>query len=361
MRKLGRVLLGVAALLTASAASAAPVLTFTQISTAFSQPIGIDYYEPTNQLILSANYPSGSPHNLEIVAANGAHAAYSSLSGLTDELKIATVRSGYSTGFAVGTTFTGNGQDGQIVKVAAGGGPVSNPWVTLTGGGHGLFRGSLYVDRTGVFNGDLIGVTTAGEVWRFDASGVGTQVDDVGVHLEGLATVPNIPSKWGAIAGCIIAGAEQQGLMHAWCPNGVGGYNHATYNLGIQIEDIDFIDGGNFFGINYGTGKLVGVAASQFAGMVGDILLTQENPTGTGAGLFHLSWNGASFVTEQFAIGTGSTTLGQWEHVTFANAGVREIPPITVPLPGTAWLAGLALALMTVKRRPACRKPDPMA
>lgn len=357
MRKLGQVLLGVAAAVVASAAGAAPVLTFTQISTAFASPIGIDYYEPTNQLILSANYPTGSPHNLEIVAADGTHAGYSSLSGLTDELKIATVRSGYTTGFAVGTTFTGNGQDGQIVKVNAGGGSVANPWVTLTGGGHGLFRGSLYVDRTGVFNGDLIGVTTAGEVWRFDSSGVGTQVADVGVHLEGLATVPNIPSKWGAIAGCIIAGAEQQSLMHAWCPNGAGGYTHTTYNLGVQIEDIDFIDGGNFFGVNYGLGKLVGVGASQFAGMVGDILLTQENPTNTGAGLFHLSWNGTALVTEQFAIGAGSTALGQWEHVTFANAGVREIPPVAVPLPGTAWLAGLALALMAIKRRSSSAMP----
>lgn len=334
----------------ATTAMAAPVVTFTAISTAFNSPIGIDYYEPTNQLILSANYPSGSPSNLELVAANGSHAVYApSVTLLTDELKVATVRSGYATGFAVGTAFTGTGVDGQILKVDPGGTTVANPWVTLGTGSSGLMRGSLYVDRTGVYAGDLIAVTTGGEVWRINAGGASTKIDDVNVHLEGLATVPNDVSKWGPIAGCIIAGAEGQGLMHAWCKNAAGGFDHSTYALGVNIEDIDFIDGGNFFGVNFGTGKLVGAGAAQFSSMLGDILLTQEFSAGGDSGLYHLKWNGSSLVTEQIVIGAGSTTIGQWEHVTFAPAGVVEI--VGVPLPGSLWLVGLGLALMAGFRK----------
>ena len=337
----------------AAPAQSAPVVKLKTISTAFSNPIGIDYYEPTNELILSSHYPSGVPSNLERVAANGAHSIYSSLAGATDELKIATVRSGYATGFAVGTTFTGNGADGQIVKVDPGGGTVANPWVTLPGGGHGVFRGSLYVDRTGVYGGDLIAVTTAGEVWRINAAGTPTQIADVNVHLEGLATVPNDVARWGAIAGCIIAGAEDQGLMHAWCPNATGGYSHSTYALGVAIEDIDFIDGGNFFGVNYGTGQLLGADASNFAGMEGDILLTQEFSGGGASGLFRMTWTGSALAVEQFGLDLTDVRFGfgQWEHVTFANAGVVEIPPVTRGLPEPAGLVLAALLALAGARR----------
>ncbi|HEY0954064.1 MAG TPA: hypothetical protein VGE36_04855 [Roseateles sp.] len=332
---------------------AAPVIKLKTISTAFSNPVGIDYYEPTNELILSSHYPSGLPSNLERVSASGAHSIYSSLSGATDELKIATVRSGYATGFAVGTTFTGNGADGQIVKVDPGGGTTVNPWVTLPGGGHGVFRGSLYVDRTGVYGGDLIAATTAGEVWRVNAAGTATMIADVGVHLEGLATVPNDVGRWGAIAGCIIAGAEGQGLMHAWCPSASGGYSHTTHSLGVAIEDIDFIDGGNFFGVNYGTGQLLGADAAQFAGMEGDILLTQEFPVGGGSGLFRMTWTGSALAVEQFGLDLTDVRsgFGQWEHVTFANAGVVEIPPVgRLPEPAGLVLAAV-LALACTRRR----------
>ncbi len=341
--------LALAAALAASTAIAAPVITLTQISTPFNGPIGIDYYEPTNSVLISANYPSGLPSNLETIAGNGTHTPFSTLSGGTDEVKVATVQSGYTTGFAVGDVFTGNGSDGQIVRITGAGTTLLNPWVSLPGGGNGLMRGSLYVDRTGVYNGDLIVVTTAGEVWRVDAAGNPTFINDVNVHLEGVMTVPNDAARYGPIAGCIIAGAEGQGLMHSWCPV-VGAFTHTTYNLGVAIEDIDLIDGSNFFGVNFGTGRILGAPASQFAGLVGDILLTQEFHSGSG--LFRLTLNGAAFVTEQFTLGAGSAPVGQWEHVTFARAGINEVPPVNgVPEPATAGLIGLGLALLGWARR----------
>ena len=60
-------------------------LHLTAISTPFSSPIGIDFHEPTRSVILSANYPSGLPSNLERITQDGTHFAFSALMGLTDE------------------------------------------------------------------------------------------------------------------------------------------------------------------------------------------------------------------------------------------------------------------------------------
>ena len=78
--------------LDATASHNVPAIALTVIGTPFNSPIGIDHHEPTNKLVLSVNYPSGSPLNLELVAADGSRAPHSTLAGATDELKIASVR-----------------------------------------------------------------------------------------------------------------------------------------------------------------------------------------------------------------------------------------------------------------------------
>lgn len=328
-------------ILAVTGAIPAGAITLTQISTTFNSPIGIDYHEPTQSVIASVNYNSGgSPYNLERILLNGSHTQFSAVTGLTDELKIATVRSGNVGGFATGEVFTGTGTDGQIIRIAADGSSFS--YINLPGTDHGLMRGSLYVDRTGIYGGDLITVTTGGEVWRVNSSGAGTFIADVNVHLEGLITVPNNSAQYGPLAGKIIAGAEGQGLMYVFDNSGFV----ATHSLGVSIEDIDLIEAGeNFFGVNFGSSRILGAPASDFASMVDDILLTQESPTG-GSALFQLEWNGSSLVTSQIALDFGSEIPSQWEHVTFAPAGIVEIPP-TVPEAST-WIAGLGLALAAV-------------
>ncbi|HWW76674.1 MAG TPA: PKD domain-containing protein, partial [Pyrinomonadaceae bacterium] len=104
------------------------------ISTGFNSPIGIDYHPPTGKVIMSVNYNAGGqPFNFETVAADGTHARFSNIRGLTDELKLATVRddNGGGTslgGFGVGEMFTGSGVPGVIVRVSPDGSQVQNPW-----------------------------------------------------------------------------------------------------------------------------------------------------------------------------------------------------------------------------------------
>src|SRR2546423_1419790 len=79
----------------------------------FNNPIGIDFHEPNGgNLIMSVNFPNGIPNNLDLVNVSTATAApFSSLSGLTEELKIATVRNTAACQqFPIGDVFTGNGQ-----------------------------------------------------------------------------------------------------------------------------------------------------------------------------------------------------------------------------------------------------------
>ena len=295
-------------------------VTFTGITTAFNSPIGIDYHESSGSVVLSVNYPAGSPSAFERVESDGSHVGFSSVSGLTNEVKIATARTGAS-GFSPGELFVGNGLDGQIVRISADGSSVQNPWVDLPGDDNGLMRGSLYVDRTGVWGNDLIVATTGGEVWRVDSAGTATKIADVGVHLEGLATVPDAPARYGPLAGHIIAGAEGVGLLYAFDTAGTV----VTYSLGVNVEDIDIlVPFENFFGVNYGTSRLVGVAGHELLPMAGDILLTQESITSVG--LYHLRYDGSGLVVEELTAASGSVALGQWEHVTTAAAGIQEVP-----------------------------------
>jgi hypothetical protein len=285
-----------------------PPVTLTPIATGFNNPIGIDYHEPTDQVILSVNYPTGQPSNFELVARDGTRQPFTTISGFTDEVKIAIVRSGpHQGGFAVGEVFTGNGQPGQIVRISPNGSMVQNPWVTLQD--PGLLRGSLFQDRYGVFGGDLIVVTTTGGVWRVDSAGAATRLANLDVHLEGVTTVPDDPGRYGPWAAKIVVGAEQQGNIHTVDDQG----NVDTFSLDISPEDIEIIPRDeNFVGVDFGGKQLQGAPASEFAGMVGDFLIAQE-----GGALWHVRWDPAtgSFQTEQVA------RVEQWEHVTFAPVG----------------------------------------
>ncbi len=302
---------------------APPTLHFTAISTAFNSPIGIDFHEPTKTVVMSVNYATGGiPYNFERIDEKGEHAPLSTFSGMTDEVKIATVRSGNVGGFVTGQLFTGNGKDGEIVRISADGSKIDNPWVTLPGGGNGLMRGSLYIDRTGVFGGDLIVVTTVGKVWRVTSAGVPTKLAEIPTHLEGMIVVPNAPTRFGPLAGQIIAGAEEVGLLYAISKEG----KVTSYSVGVNIEDIDLLaPNENFFGSNYGTSRLLGVPYTELLPMAGDILLAQESVAAGTTGLFRLQWTGTALAAVPIVADATSAPIGQWEHVTTAGAGIKEI------------------------------------
>jgi hypothetical protein len=284
----------------------------TTISTGFSNAVGIDHHVPTNRIVISVNYESGMPHNFELVAENGSRSQFSSVSGLTDEVKIATVRDRRG-GFTPGELFVGTGTPGVVARVSPDGSTIEDPWVTLPDE-EGLMRGSLHVDRTGVWAGDLIVVTTTGGVWRISSAGSATMLANVGTHLEGVTTVP-AEERYGPWAGKILAGAEEEERIYAIDVDG----NSKSYELGIIPEDIDIIaPNENFFGIDFGGQQIWGATPDQFAGLVNDTLVTQEHP----GILWHVRWNGTDFEKRELV------RVEQWEHVTFSTAGIVEVAPL---------------------------------
>jgi len=304
----------------------------TVTSATFNSPIGIDWHEPTDTVVMSVHYSGGKPFNFARVLQDGTVVQFSEVSGFTNEVKIATIKSGAVNmgGFIPGQLYVGNGINGQIARIDPSGNNVDNPWATLPSSA-GLFRGSLYHDRTGLWGGDLIAVTTTGYVYRVNANGVGTQLASLGTHLEGLIVLPNNAADWGPWAGAIMAGAEKTG--DAWLiqqtPTGI---NTTSFKLGINIEDLDIITpNSNFFGVNYGNSRIVGVSYDQWEPYVGKVLAVQEF---NGHGLTHktailgysadCSTNGGFYRLPVKS--NNGVTIAQWEHVTFAHSGLKEVP-----------------------------------
>jgi fibro-slime domain-containing protein/RHS repeat-associated protein len=286
----------------------------TALSTAFNNHIGIEYHQPTRRVLVSANYPSGQPHNFELIEADGVHRAFSNVGSLSGELKLATARDdgqGQSLGgFGSGELFVGTGAAGVVARVTPDGASVQNPWVTLED--EAGLPDALYVDRTGVYGGDLIVGTSRGGVWRVNSSGAATRVANLGAALAGLTTIPDDVDKYGPWAGRILVGAQGQGTIYAIDAQGVV----VSYTLGVRAEEIRLIPAHeNFYGVDSTGGKLWGAPADAFTGMIGDVLVAQDSP----GVLSRVHWNGTEFEVRQVAQAAG------WKQVTFAPSGIAEI------------------------------------
>jgi RHS repeat-associated protein len=311
------------ALLTGSGRASAISITLTAVSTNFNNPIGIDYHPLSNKVLVSVNYPSGTPDNFELVASDGTRTQFSNVSGLTDEVKIATVRSSACQGgFNAGELFVGTGTAGVIARISPDGTTVRNPWVTLSGE-TGLMRGGLFQDRFCAFGGDLIAATTTGNVWRVTSAGTATRLAaGIGgsAFLEGVTSIPNNTQLYGPWAGKILTGAEQQNLLYTIDAQGTV----QSWNLGIALpEEMRVIPANeNFFGVDFRGRVVWGAGADQFASIVGDIVIPEESS----GKLWQVHWNAAtsSFQTTLLA------QVSQWEQITFAPAGIN---PITATLP----------------------------
>jgi len=371
MRKLiGSLIFGLTTPWMVAAPASAADLTLTNSAVGFNTPIGIDFHEPTGRLIMSVNYPTGLPNNLDLVTpGTGIRNQFSSLVGLTNELKIATVRAGACQGgFTVGEVFTGNGNAGQVIRISADGTSVLNPWVTL--GTTDLVRGSLFQDRFCAAGGDLIVVTgneqsdppvntSVGNVYRVTSAGAATLVGTTNTHLEGVTTVPNLPLVYGPLAGRILAGAEDlissadgttvsygvNGRIYAFAPNALnsfftigGGTGPACNASGqpngcnfattpIHPEDLDIIRrNADFFGINFQNfpgGRMLTAPAANFDGRCGQIFMTQEFPFAGTSGLYALHWDAAtsSVKVDLLTSNLDGTVdaVQQWEHTTFTS------------------------------------------
>ena len=344
----------VAALLAASGTSLARV-TFIQTGAPFVNPIGVAYNETNTSLIATSNYPSGNPYSFSRIDQFANTTQWSTASGLAGELYLDCPRTvNSSSGWTPGETFAGNGVPGQIMRISANGSSVTNTWTTLTQASPpftetGTPNGQLRFDNTGLFNNDLIVTTTTGNVWRVKSSGTA-------IHLatlpnpgdyEGLAVVPNNPTRYGPLAGKIVIGNETGNDV--WTVDTAGNVAILPGIAPAQVEGLHIIPANeNFIGVDYLGGQLLYANAADFAPFVGDLMVVSEiigaNPGNT-SGLSRLLWNGGStggFTIKPIPLDPGSIAPQLWEGSTFA--------PL-VPTPGAAGILGLGLIVGARRRR----------
>ena len=138
-------------------------------------------------------------------------------------------------------------------------------------------------------------------------------------------SVPDDPLHFGPWAGKIVTGGEDTTDIKAL--DGEGNVTH--FDIGVPVEDLMVVPPNeNFFGVDYDHNTLFGASASQFTGMVGDILVAEE----FGAALWHVHWNGITFETTQIS------QLNHFEHTVFAPIAMPGIPAseVVLSLAGTA-------------------------
>ncbi len=331
------------------AAEPAPI-PLKSLTTAANAHYGIDYHPLAKKLVVSANTPTGKPHNFELIAADGKHSRHSNLNKVPDELILAVVREasasndgksvgGFEPGelfFAAASSGIDGSRDGVIGKVSPDGSRVHVPWVSLPRStdpvdeGFG-WVGGLHVDTTGSFGGDLIAVTGLGEIWRINAQAVAKRVADAGAPLHGVLVVPDQPDRYGPWAGKILsATVEENPALVAVDAHGAiqrfpldPGVNDNTVILEPRTPvDLEIVPSHqNFFAV-HGQGlaqKLSGIAAADLSAFVGDVIVAINWPTS--ADLRRVTWDGSAFVMSNIAY------ADSWTQIAFAPVGVAEIKP----------------------------------
>jgi RHS repeat-associated protein len=324
-------------------------LRLTVIAKDLSNPRGLDHHAPSNRLAVSVSSSSDHPFGLQLVSADGSRTGFARLG---NSVKIAAVRDKLG-GFTPGELFAGSSETGVIARVSADGSSLDNPWVTLPK--ETRIVDSLCLDRTGLFNGNLIAVTSQGRVWRVDASRKPTLLASLDTRLEGVTVVPNDSTSYGDWAGKILAGDKQYGGIYTIDARG----NSVFYRLAVTPKDIDIIpQHESLFAVDSKQGMIFSASAAQLAGIAGDLVIAQENP----GILWRLHWNGKEFEMSRLA------QVDQLEQVAFSPAGscATAISPtsayflsagteasVDVITPdGCAWTASSNVAWMDITSAP---------
>ncbi len=207
-------------------------------------------------------------------------------------------------------------------------------------------RGILF-DAVGSFGGDMLVTTSAGDVYRVNNLGVPTKIANTGEDTEGLDIAP-LGAGFGSFDGQLIVASEGSGQIRAIKPDGtvspittVASAEELTFvplNLGASGNPVE-----GFYGANY-TPNVQKAAASEFVGMLGDVIVTGE----TTHLINRIHWNGSAFEVTQ---------IGQFpnqpEDGIFVTAAIINPGPTPTPdqAPGLLLIGSFVGLLLYVRGR----------
>jgi hypothetical protein len=332
-------------------------VSFLTVASGFGGVIGIDYYTPSNSLLVSYNYNNGgNPFSLariytNIVISNSLPVTnvvitnWSGISGLPDEVYLATARMPVgaltnSAGFTNGDLFFGSGSG--IGWLSADSTRSNLDWCILTNSvvtNTMVLRGGICMDQTGTFSNHIIAVTSSSSaglglkgIWRVDPHAQSTLIAQINTyHLEGVTTLTNDVQKWGPWAGKIITGDESHldpntgvadPVIYTIAPNSTVTTNETTalISSGIYPEDFQVIPPNQSLYLSaFANDSIMELPASALTNFVGDLLITEAGEAQSrSAGLFIVHWDSQSsnFVTVPIPI--PNSVGGKIEHTAFA-------------------------------------------
>ncbi|TMG86513.1 MAG: hypothetical protein E6H74_03035 [Betaproteobacteria bacterium] len=164
-------------------------------------------------------------------------------------------------------------------------GAAGNQFITSVNGIAGsnlasAVRGIMF-DSVGTFGNQMLVTTNGGQVYRVTSTGAATLLASTGEDTEGLDIAPL--TVFGPFAGQLFVASEGSGLIRAITPGGtitvlnpgqpIAGaeeLNFVPLNLGASGNPVE-----GFYGADY-TPNVVRADASQFTGLLGDIIVTGE-------------------------------------------------------------------------------------
>lgn len=200
-------------------------------------------------------------------------------------------------GFASGDIYVGSEADGKIYHYANSGGSPTL-FVTLPGAA-GVVR-QIFFDPGSSFGGNMLVTTTAGNIYEVTSSGAIRLLASVGEDTEGMDIAT---SAWGTYAGDLLVGSEGSGTIRLVSPSGVvtviasvGSFPGAeTISfVPLDLDPSDPLQG--FYVSNYPV-DVQFAAASNFTGLLGDALVTDEFG---GSTMWDVHYDGTSFTITPF-------------------------------------------------------------
>ena len=203
-------------------------------------------------------------------------------------------------------------------------------------------------DPFGNYGNDMLVTTNAGNIYRVNSSGVATLLANIpGQVLEGLDFAP---AGFGPVGGQAVVASESANTLFAISTAGVVTNLFTAFGVVIgAAEEIGFVplnlgSGGpleGFYAAAYPFSGIQKADASQFAGMLGDAIVTSEFGTAADP-VSDVHWNGTTFVVSSIG-----NLPGQAEDGIFVTQAIIG----RVPEPATLALLSLGLAGLGFSRR----------
>ena len=251
-------------------------------------------------------------------------------------------------GFPQGDIYAGSQLNGNIYHISNAGGP---PVPFVISGIVGGVRGILF-DPGSSFGGKMLVSTSSGNVYTVDSAGTATVLASVGEDTEGMDIAT---SAWGPYSGYLLVDSEGSGTLRLISPDGltikvVGSVPTAEtvsfvpLNLGSSGNSLE-----GFYVANYRV-DIKSAPASQFAGLLGDAIITSEFGSNSPVWDLHYDTLTDTFTVNPVPIGHLPNQSEDGIFVTAAR--INETGGGNVPEPSSMLLFGSALVgLGTVLRR----------